>query len=52
MDLKNRQFSLWYFALTFPALDFLEDMFAARRHTETLARNEFDALPRAGMAFR
>jgi len=48
MNLGNRQFSLWYFALAFLALVYLQDMFAARRHTETLAYSEFKELLRSG----
>ncbi len=48
MDFRNQQFSLWYFALAFLAIVFLQDLYSARRHTETLAYSEFKELLRAG----
>jgi len=48
MEINKQQMTMWYFALAFLAVIFLQDMFAARRHTETLAYSEFKALLQAG----
>ena len=48
MEINKRQMTMWYFALAFLAVLFLQDMFAGGRHTETLAYSEFKTLLHAG----
>jgi len=48
MEINKQQMTMWYFALAFLAVVFLQDMFAGGRHTETLAYSEFKALMHAG----
>jgi cell division protease FtsH len=48
MEINKQQMTMWYFALAFLAVVFLQDMFAAGRHTETLAYSEFKTLMHAG----
>ncbi len=48
MEINKQQMTMWYFALAFLAVILLQDMFSARRHTETLAYSEFKTLLQAG----
>jgi len=48
MNLGSRQFAFWYFTIAFLAVVFLQDVYFARRHTETLAYSEFKQLLKQG----
>ena len=48
MEINKQQMTMWYFVLAFLAVVFLQDRFAAGRHTETLAYSEFKTLLHAG----